>query len=115
MAPLLGGMAPALPYGDNTYGNPDSTCLQNPQWQQESQISTQIPHCCIRVMDQDMALGNSPGLRITVARRGNRAIHISLFLIASSDLPFSPAHEAFPFSFFPTSPPCTHASQWCLT
>ncbi|KAL6030911.1 hypothetical protein STEG23_032356 [Scotinomys teguina] len=62
------------------------------------------PHSCIRVTNQVMALGSSPGLDITMTLDGKQGIYLNPFptALASSNMPLSPAQELFsrPFSHF---------------
>lgn len=69
-------------------GGPDCWPQHGLQWRQESQTSTQG-------LGPRLALGNSPGLDITLDSGDKRAIRISLFLttLTSLDLPLFLAHE----------------------
>lgn len=56
-------------------------------------------HCCFRPTDQDMALGSSPVLDITIAPGVKQTTHISPFpfltIFVSSDSPLYPAYKPF--------------------
>lgn len=71
------------------------------------------PLSCFSATDQDLALGNSSGMDITLYSGGQQAVLISFFLttFTSSNLPLFPAHEAF--CLLPSSVSCTRSPKWC--